>query len=55
MRYRRQIYKVIYTVKTNRGFIVDMSRRFSTFTEAYAFIQELKYSGKLVGKPELGG
>jgi hypothetical protein len=45
------MYKVIYTVKDNNGFLVDKSKKFERTQEALAFILSIK--GKTIGKPTL--
>lgn len=47
----RYKYRVVYTVTDKRGFIVDRSKQFPTFTDAKVFVQLLQESGKLVGRP----
>ena len=49
--WERVMYKVIYTVKDNNGFLVDKSKKFERTQEALAFILSLQ--GKTIGKPTL--
>jgi len=48
---RKNRYRVIYSVKNENGFLIEKSKQFPTFTDAYTFVQMLKEGGNLVGKP----
>lgn len=48
---RKNPYRVIYTVKNESGYLIDKSKQFPTFTDAYTFVQLMKEGGNLVGKP----
>lgn len=48
---KRNPYRVVYTVKTESGYIVDRSKHFPTLEDAKVFIQLLREGGNLVGKP----
>lgn len=51
---RKQIYKISYTLRNEKGFIIDYSKKFESFCQMYEFIRELRNSGNLVGKPIMG-
>lgn len=48
---KRSPYRVVYTVKTENGYIVDRSKHFPTFEDAKVFVQLLREGGNLVGRP----
>lgn len=48
---KKNPYRVVYTVKSENGYIVDKSKQFPTFIDALVFVKLLKEGGNLVGKP----
>lgn len=48
---RKNCYRVVYTVKSTKGYLVDKSNQFPTFVDAMQFVKLLKEGGNLVGKP----
>lgn len=48
---KKNPYRVVYTVKNENGYIVDKSKQFPTFGDAWTFVKLLKDGGNLVGKP----
>ena len=44
-------YRVVYTVKNDKGFIVDKTQQFPTFEDAKVFIRLLREAGNLIGRP----
>lgn len=48
---RKNRYRVIYSIKNENGYLVEKSKQFPTFTDAYTFVQCLREGGNLVGKP----
>lgn len=47
------MFKVTYTVKNEKGYLVDKHKNFDMLQEAFVFIRELNSNSKLVGKPTL--
>lgn len=47
------MFKVIYTVKNENGYLVDKSKMFDMLQDAFKFVRELKGNSKMVGKPTI--
>jgi len=45
---KKNPYRVVYSVKNENGYIVDKSKQFPTFGDAWTFVKLLKDGGKLI-------
>jgi hypothetical protein len=43
-------FRVLYSLKSDTGFLVEKSKQFTTLSDAKNFIQVLQSCGKLVGR-----
>lgn len=45
------MFKVTYTERNEKGYLIDMSKNFDMLQEAFVFIREIRANSRLVGKP----
>jgi len=48
---RKNKYRVLYTVKSENGFLIEKSQQFPSYNDVRTFISVLQTGGHLVGKP----